>query len=1076
MADIDSLSIEIGASSKNAVSNVNKLIDAMKALKTATAGIDSGAVGKLRDLSSALKTLGEAKNINISSKLGQNIGALAGAMKAVKSEDISKLRQVASAIKTLDGLKGININSKLAKNLVDVASAVELLEKAHFDKIKQFGDALKALGGENISINKNLADRIKEIAAAVDTISTDSLDKIRQLTKALARLKGMGDVRVNISGAGSASANRRSNSNNQQQPNVPQNSGQQNAGGGSGSGQTGGKEQIQWTLSLRKNISLIAAEWSKVGQTIAAAIPAPLRLVLSIVGGIAKSVWNVAKGIAKWAFNTALSAVKRIASGIKSIAKGVVDVGKNLVKNWYDRSIFKSLANEFERIRNILSTFGRIAFYRAVRSAIKYVTDALQQGTENAYWFSKKFGDATNYISEAFDRMSSSNFKMSNQLGAAWSTLIATIEPIIIQIINLVTKAAEAVTQFFAILGGKTTYLKAIDYSKDWADETEKGSKAAKEWKNQLMGFDEINRLEAPSETDTGSNADKYKDYDNMFEEAEVSDFFKKIKDLINSGQWAELGTMLGKKFNDIVNNFDWAGWGTKIGRGIQHGIDLAYNFLNTADFKNLGSKIAEFLNKMGDEINFEQLGRTVRKIKLILWNILYGAVTGLEWDKWATRISDYILGSLNELAEWINTLSAEDISKALSDFFGNIKYTEIKDAFVNVVQSAWRLFVDTKDLFLQSETGQKITKKLKDFFANLTWADIKEQITTAWTKLWAVIDDIWPKKDREQFASDVAATLKSLFNNVVVPAVKEIGTTIADALWNGIMESKIGKFISALAQVFDFTTRLGSPIFSVSQIISAFAEVLGGAGFDISTLFGSLSADVQTVTSDIETNMAECGYSADAYLSSVEQMQNGASTEFSTLSQNVDSKTGEIKSSLNSVRTENSAVSSSFRNTASNTRSAMNDMNNSVRSNSNSIVSAFQNIINKAKEAWNWAQKAWNNSAIGSAVNNAIGYVPAHANGGFPEDGLFFANHGEMVGKFSNGKTAVANNEQITNGIANAVYGAFVRAFAETGGGNNDNAPRVAVFNLNGREFARATYEDRKFVDNEHGMSLILT
>ena len=57
---------------------------------------------------------------------------------------------------------------------------------------------------------------------------------------------------------------------------------------------------------------------------------------------------------------------------------------------------------------------------------------------------------------------------------------------------------------------------------------------------------------------------------------------------------------------------------------------------------------------------------------------------------------------------------------------------------------------------------------------------------------------------------------------------------------------------------------------------------------------------------------------------------------------------------------------------------------------------------------------------------------------GGFPEDGLFMANHGELVGKFSNGKTAVANNEQITQGIAQAVapavYNAFVSAMQDAG------------------------------------------
>lgn len=57
----------------------------------------------------------------------------------------------------------------------------------------------------------------------------------------------------------------------------------------------------------------------------------------------------------------------------------------------------------------------------------------------------------------------------------------------------------------------------------------------------------------------------------------------------------------------------------------------------------------------------------------------------------------------------------------------------------------------------------------------------------------------------------------------------------------------------------------------------------------------------------------------------------------------------------------------------------------------------------------------------IGKAAKQGIGTITAFAAGGFPEDGLFFANHNELVGKFSNGNTAVANNEQILTGIENA-------------------------------------------------------
>lgn len=47
---------------------------------------------------------------------------------------------------------------------------------------------------------------------------------------------------------------------------------------------------------------------------------------------------------------------------------------------------------------------------------------------------------------------------------------------------------------------------------------------------------------------------------------------------------------------------------------------------------------------------------------------------------------------------------------------------------------------------------------------------------------------------------------------------------------------------------------------------------------------------------------------------------------------------------------------------------------------------------------------------------------IPQYEVGGFPEDGLFMANHNELVGQFSNGKTAVASNNQIVEGIKQGV------------------------------------------------------
>lgn len=78
-----------------------------------------------------------------------------------------------------------------------------------------------------------------------------------------------------------------------------------------------------------------------------------------------------------------------------------------------------------------------------------------------------------------------------------------------------------------------------------------------------------------------------------------------------------------------------------------------------------------------------------------------------------------------------------------------------------------------------------------------------------------------------------------------------------------------------------------------------------------------------------------------------------------------------------------------------------------------------------------------------------------AYATGGFPEDGFFFANHNEMVGKFSNGKTAVANNEQITQGIKQAVIEGMSEVFANANiGQQNGNI----IVQIDGQEVFRTT------------------
>lgn len=100
-----------------------------------------------------------------------------------------------------------------------------------------------------------------------------------------------------------------------------------------------------------------------------------------------------------------------------------------------------------------------------------------------------------------------------------------------------------------------------------------------------------------------------------------------------------------------------------------------------------------------------------------------------------------------------------------------------------------------------------------------------------------------------------------------------------------------------------------------------------------------------------------------------------------------------------------------------------------------------------------------------GGAAQSLIGktprMVPAFATGGFPEDGMFYANSGELVGRFSNGRTAVANNAQIIEGIENAVYRAMTAA--QRGSGRGGKIELVLDKQVVGRVFGDAIDSEKR-------------
>ncbi|MBO5922807.1 MAG: hypothetical protein J6Q48_10540 [Bacteroidaceae bacterium] len=134
-----------------------------------------------------------------------------------------------------------------------------------------------------------------------------------------------------------------------------------------------------------------------------------------------------------------------------------------------------------------------------------------------------------------------------------------------------------------------------------------------------------------------------------------------------------------------------------------------------------------------------------------------------------------------------------------------------------------------------------------------------------------------------------------------------------------------------------------------------------------------------------------------------------------------------------------------------------------------NSVIALINNFIGRINAAIEVLSFLLNTdwSGIDLISNVSFGRVPEYATGGFPEDGLFMANHGELVGGFSNGRTAVANNEQIVNGIEGGVERAVAKVLApylaDIAKNTRDTADKDMSVQIGDREIAKANQRGSK-------------
>lgn len=200
-------------------------------------------------------------------------------------------------------------------------------------------------------------------------------------------------------------------------------------------------------------------------------------------------------------------------------------------------------------IDKFVSSLGRIAFYRAIRSAIRYVTESFKQGLEAATNWSREQGGANARLAAAMDRLSDASGRMKLQLGAAFGGLIVAIEPIVIRIIDLVTAAADAVTRFFAVLNGSGVYKKAVGGFEQMGSAA---GGANKQIKGLIASWDELTIIGKETGGGGGGSSSSGYNGDYVWEPAE-----SELGTALIEGNLSRIGEVIGNQLREWSDKLD---------------------------------------------------------------------------------------------------------------------------------------------------------------------------------------------------------------------------------------------------------------------------------------------------------------------------------------------------------------------------------------------------------------------------------------------------------------------------------------------------------------------------------------
>lgn len=575
-----------------------------------------------------------------------------------------------------------------------------------------------------------------------------------------------------------------------------------------------------------------------------------------------------------------------------------------------------SFKNSFNQMTKISQT---------VKSNIKNISSGMKNGLKHVLTYAGALfslrGIYSLLSSSAQTWLSSQNVgakQLSANIDYMKYAMGSALAPVIQFVTNLVYQLMKAIQSVAYALTGVNIFAKASASS---YSSMAKSAGKAKDATKQLAGVhSEINNVQTNKSGSSGGAGTP------SFDLSGLDNTPNSIIDAIKSGNWYEVGSIIGQKLNEAMDSIPWGkiqDGARKIGTNIAQFIN---GFIATTNWNQVGNTFAQGLNTIIyfgysfiTTFNWGNFGQAIG-------NAINGFFQNVDWAVAGQTLSDMIKGILDIGITALKSFDASLVANAIVEFITNVDWLGVAG---KAIELALRALVEAFVVF-PVQLGMAIGEKLKegiDTAVQSVYGKIKENGGNVMLGLLEGIAEIgdnigqWVVDHIFQPFIDGFKEIFGIHSPSTVMA--EMGGYLVEGLKNGIS---------------DLWNRIKAPFVEFgSNISNKFNEIKG----NITNWASNTKTTVFNWGSSVKSKVSECWSNASSTVKNkVDTLKNSISTGLNTAKNSVSNWGSNIKTTFTDLG----------RNAGNWGKDLVSNMASGIKNNVHKVTNAVSSVAGKIK------------------------------------------------------------------------------------------------------------------------------